>query len=141
MEKAAADALVRELKETKDLSDCLRRNREKFFHQTVAQGLTDLFLTRTISKAELARRSDVSLVYLHQVFGGRRTPSRDRLLGLCLGLHATLEETQHLLQLAVYAPLCPLHRRDAIFIYGIFHHMTLADVRETLTELGELPLY
>ena len=141
MERTAEKALLRELKETEDLAGCLQRNQARFRHQTVAEGLTNVYKTRSISKAELARRSDVSLVYLHQVFGGRRTPSRDRLLGLCLGLHATLEETQRLLQLAVYAPLCPLHRRDSIVIYGIFHRMTLTDLRETLMELGEAPLY
>lgn len=141
MERSTVDALLRELKETKDLAAFLERNHTSFLRKTVAQGLSELFLTRSISKAELARRADVSLVYLHQVFGGRRMPSRDRLLGLCLGLHATLEETQYLLQLAVYAPLCPLYRRDAIFIYGLFRQMTLDDIRETMTQFDEPPLY
>ena len=32
----------------------------------------------------------MSEVYLHQVFSGRRSPSRDRLLCLCLGLAVSL---------------------------------------------------
>ncbi len=141
MERTAEKALLRELKETEDLAGCLQRNQARFRHQTVAEGLTNVYKTRSISKAELARRSDVSLVYLHQVFAGRRMPSRDRLLGLCVGMRTTLDETQMLLQLAVYAPLCPCNRRDAILIYGIVHHHTLADLREELVKFGEAPFY
>lgn len=135
------NALIRELQETGDLAAWLRRNEPRFLHRTVAQGLTELIRAREISKAELSRRSDVSLVYLHQVFAGRRTPSRDRLLGLCLGLQANLPETQHLLQLAVYAPLCPCNRRDAVVIYGIFHRQTLTELRATMEQCGEAPIY
>ena len=141
MENPAAKALLRELKETEYLAGCLQRNEARFCHQTVAEGLTNLYKTRSISKAELARRSEVSLVYLHQVFAGRRMPSRDRLLGLCVGLRTTLDEAQLLLRLAVYAPLCPCNRRDAILIYGIFHQHTLADLREELVKFGEAPFY
>ena len=46
----------------------------------------------TKEKAALAKQAGMSEVYLHQVFAGRRNPSRDRLIGLCFGLSATLEE-------------------------------------------------
>ena len=53
-------------------------------------GLTRLYETKDLTKAELARRSGISEVYLHQVFAGRRNPSRDWLLCICVGLGITL---------------------------------------------------
>ena len=49
----------------------------------------------------------MSEVYLHQVFSGRRRPSRDRLVCICIGLKATLDEAQELLKQAGYAQLYP----------------------------------
>ena len=140
MEAFSADILLRELTETDDLTACLRRHSSRFQRETAGHALGVLYQTRTISKAELARRSGVSSVYLHQVFAGRRTPSRDRLLCLCIGLNATLQEAQNLLQLAVCAPLCALRRRDAVLIFALSHHLTLPQTEAALLHAGESPL-
>ena len=85
-----------------------------------------------LSKAELARQSGMSEVYLHQVFSGRRKPSRDRLLCICIGLEATLEETQTLLKQASFAQLYPRIRREAIICHSILHGTPLAEINDTL---------
>lgn len=140
MEAFSADILLGELMQTEDLTACLRRHSSRFQRETVGHALGVLYRTRTLSKAELARRSGVSAVYLHQVFAGRRTPSRNRLVSLCIGLGASLNETQHLLELAVCAPLCPLRRRDAVLIYAVSHRLTLSQTEETLRQADEAPL-
>ena len=80
-------------------------------------------------------------VYLHQVFSGRRNPSRDRLLCLCIGLEATLEETQCLLKQSAYAQLYPKSKRDAIITYGILHHMELHAINDKLFAENEKTLF
>ena len=71
-------------------------------------------------------------VYLHQVFSGRRTPSRNRLLCLCFGLGASVDEAQDLLRHARLAPLYSRDRRDAIVIFGLSHNMTLGEINDKL---------
>ena len=83
----------------------------------------------------------MSEVYLHQVFAGRRNPSRDRLLCLCVGLETTLEEAQRLLKQAGYAPLYPRLKRDAIISFGIVHHMELGEINDKLFAENEKTLY
>ena len=95
-------------------------------------GLTRLYETKDLTKAELARRSGISEVYLHQLFSGRRFPSRSRLLCLCFGLGATVDEAQSLLQQARHAPLYSRDRRDAIIIFALSHHMTLFEANDKL---------
>ena len=80
-------------------------------------------------------------MYLHQVFAGRRNPSRDRLIGLCFGLSATLEETQELLKQCGLAQLYPKVRRDAIIIYGLVNGVSLFDVNDKLFSEKEETLF
>ena len=94
--------------------------------------LNALYQKHRISKAALARLSGMSEVYLHQLFSGRRFPSRSRLLCVCFGLGASVEETQALLQQARYAPLYSRDRRDAIIIFGLSHGMDLFQVNDKL---------
>ena len=63
----------------------------------------------------------MSEIYLHQIFAGRRNPSRNRLLCLCYGLSASIDETQELLKLSGMAQLYPKRKRDAIIYYGLLH--------------------
>jgi len=118
--------------ESANIDAYLNSNRPYFSEQDVPELLTELYEKKSISKADLARNAGISVVYLHQVFSGRRKPSRDRLLCLCIGLEATLEETQRLLMQSVYAQLYPKIKRDAIISYGIVHHMSLEQINDKL---------
>ena len=71
--------LQSELMASSDLDAFLRENEGSFNQRSVPELLRRMFLKTDLSKAELARRSGVSTVYLHQVFAGRRNPSRDRV--------------------------------------------------------------
>lgn len=124
-----------------DLNRFLDENRENFNYTSVADSLNHMILKQRISKSALARQSGMSEVYLHQVFSGRRTPSRTRLLCMCFGLQATVEEAQVLLKQCGYAPLYPKNRRDAILLYGLSHKETLFQINDTLFDEGEETLY
>ena len=129
------------LMDAPDLNRFLDENRENFNNTSVADSLNQMILKQRISKSALARQSGMSEVYLHQVFSGRRTPSRTRLLCMCFGLQTTVEEAQVLLKQCGYAPLYPKNRRDAILLYGLSHQQTLFQINDTLFDEGEETLY
>lgn len=135
------DTLRQELMETPALDQFLSENQDCFSRNSACELLNQLFQKRKISKAVLAKLSGMSEVYLHQVFSGRRTPSRGRLLCLCFGLSATLEETQELLKQCGFAQLYPKDRRDAIILYGIMNGMDLFTVNDKLFMENEETLY
>lgn len=140
MEKSTGD-LQRGLMEEPDLNTYLKKNRPYFFDGQLTQLLTELYRRRHISKAALARNAGMSEVYLHQVFSGRREPSRDRLLCLCIAMGTTLEETQQLLLRTAYAQLYPRLRRDAVISHGLVHGKTLGEINEALMAAGERTLF
>ena len=96
MKNKNTDGLRQELMDSPDLTQFLSQNEELFANKSVAELLTHLFEKKHISKAALAKQAGMSEIYLHQIFAGRRTPSRNRLLCLCYGLEASIEETQEL---------------------------------------------
>ena len=133
--------LRQELMEAPSLDQFLSGNQDSFNRDSICELLNRLFQKRRISKATLAKQSGMSEVYLHQVFSGWRNPSRSRLLCLCFGLNASLEETQELLKQCGFAQLYPKDRRDAIILYGILNGMDLFGVNDKLFAENEETLY
>ena len=106
------------LPSSNNLDRFLSENNENFRDTPLQLTLQRLYTTTGLSKAALAKQSGISEVYLHQLFSGCRFPSRNRLLCLCFGLGASVDEAQDLLRHARLAPLYSRDRRDAIVIFG-----------------------
>lgn len=141
MRDKTTDDLRRELMGEAGIDAYIKENQSIFVDKTVIELLEELYQRKIVPKAALAKRAGMSEVYVHKVFSGRRTPSRDRLLCLCIGLEATLEETQRLLKQAIYAQLYPANKRDAIIIHGIAHGTDLAQINDKLFAEGEKTLF
>ena len=132
MNEKNTDTLQQELMSTNNLDRFLTENDASFRDVPLQEAIQRIFDEMGMSKAQLAKQSGISEVYLHQLFSGRRFPSRSRLLCLCFGLGATVDEAQSLLQQARHAPLYSRDRRDAIIIFALSHHMTLFEVNDKL---------
>lgn len=141
MKDKTTDDLSQALMAESNIDSYLRENQPFFAGQSIAELLAVYYERTDLSKAALARKAGMSEVYRHQVFAGRRNPSRDRLLCLCVGLETSLEEAQQLLKLASYAPLYPRLKRDAIISYGIVHHMALGEINDKLFTENEKTLF
>lgn len=139
--KKNTDDLGQQLMDTPDLDQFLSLHDGAFQSGTAAEYIKNLFHQKNITKSTLARRSAISEVYLHQVFSGRRTPSRNRILCLCFGLSATLEESQNLLKQCGYAQLYPKKRRDAIIIHGLLYQADLFEINDKLCTEKEESLF
>lgn len=137
MDRKTTDGLRSELMDTPDLEAFLAANKAQFATESAVSLLNGMLEKRGMSKASLAKRSGMSEIYLHQIFAGRRNPSRSRLLCLCFGLSASLEETQELLRLCGAAELYPRLRRDAVIIYGLLHGLDLFAVNDRLFSADE----
>ena len=140
MREKSTDDLRQELMEQADLDRYITENKSYFLETDLTEILSGLYERCSLSKAELARRAGMSEVYLHQVFSGRRKPSRDRLLCLCVGMEVRLEETQQLLKRVGYAPIYPRLKRDAIISHGLSHGTPLNEINDKLFAENEKTL-
>ena len=137
MRQKSTNDLNQELMAQPNLDKYITENETHFTDVDISAFLLELYERCRLSKAELARQAGMSEVYLHQVFSGRRKPSRDRLLCLCAGL----EDIQRLLKQAGYAPLYPKLKRDAIIIHGILSHTPLNEMNDKLFSENERTLF
>ena len=140
LEKNTSD-LQQELLSKPNLDRILSENAASFQQESATALLNRLYERTGLSKITLAKRSGMSEIYLRQIFGGQRTPSRDRLLSLCCAMDATLEETQEVLKRSSLARLYPKNRRDAIILHGIAHGTPLREINDILFQEGEKPLF
>ena len=141
MKKKNTDGLQQELMDSPDLTLFLSQNQEQFVNKSVSELLNHLFEEKNISKAALAKKAGMSEIYLHQIFAGRRNPSRNCLPCLCYGLEASVEETQELLKLCGMAQLYPKLKRDAIIYYGLLHKLSLFEINDKLFDENEETLF
>lgn len=132
--------LKHELMTEADIDLYIKKNERYFSERSITDLLAELYERQNISKAELARRAGMSEVYLHQLFSGRRNPSRDKLLCLCVGLGLTLDETQKVLKEAAYVQLYPRIKREAVICHGIIHHTPLSEINDNLFAENEKTL-
>lgn len=141
MNQKNTDDLRQELMHSPNLDEFLSDNRENFSNESVPEVLNRILQSKNISKSVLAKQSGISEVYLHQIFAGKRNPSRNRPLCLCYGLGASIDETQELLKLCGVAQLYSASRRDAIIIYGLAHGINLFEINDKLFAEDEETLF
>ena len=133
----STDELETELRRSPSLDSFLSEQEECFKDTEFTDLLIRALDKSGMSKAALARESYTSEVYLHQIFSGRRRPSRNRLLCLCIGLRISLEDCQELLRRNRNAMLYARYRRDAVIEYGIIHGMNLYEINDRLFQENE----
>ena len=85
-------------------------------------------------------RANLEKSYGHQLFTGKRNPSRDTVLQLAFGFEASVEEAQEMLKIARKSPLYPRAKRDTAVIYCLHNHISLVDTQIILYDLGLLVL-
>ncbi len=84
-------------------------------------------------------RAGLEKSYGHQLFSGKRNPSRDTVLLLSIAMNADYKQAQEMLRIAGKSQLYPRIKRDASIIYCLNNHKSLIDVQILLQEFG-LPL-
>ena len=89
--------------------------------------------------AHVIKGSGIERTFGHQLFNGKRKPSRDKVIQLAFGFEMDYDEAQTLLKMAGKSALYPRIERDAVIIHALKRKLPLGDVQATLSELS-LPL-
>jgi hypothetical protein len=101
--------------------------------------ITDLCVSKNVKPGRVINKSGIERTYGHQLFNGRRKPSRDKVLQLAFGFEMNYGEAQELLKAARKSALYPRVKRDAVIIYALNRGLGVYDVQATLRDLN-LPL-
>ncbi len=129
--------LLRDIKSYREFDAYLKHDEAHLRKTMFTEKLKALLDQDSRTRIEIAQEACISEIYLYQITTGKRVPTRDRLLCLCLALHPKLDDVQELLRSCGYAPLYPRDRRDAQIIHSILHGGTLYQTEDSLIKLGE----
>ena len=130
-------ALFSLLEQSHSLETFLNEHESDLPSPSIAEFLEYLLKRYQLSKQAVIRAANLERSNGYQIFNGYRTPRRNALLRIALGMHLSLEETQYLLKIALRGELYPRTRRDAAIIYCIQHQFSLLDTEIMLEQLGE----
>lgn len=130
------EKLLELLKKSGSIDSYLQENKDFLIDCNIKEYLNMLIQEKHLTIAQLSRDADVSDRYCYQFLSpsNPRTPSREILLRLCIGMQLNLDEAQTALKIARLAPLYPKDERDSIIIFGINNSFSLMKINNALYE-------
>ena len=132
--------LENELNEADDVKKFLDNNAENFRQFTLAEYLKHLLDEKHLTKAQVIRDSQLDEGYAQHIFGGRKNPSREKILSLALAMKLSPKETDYLLYYAGHNKLYTRNERDAVIAFALENHKTVLQANELLEDLNLEPL-
>lgn len=137
MQKKPTDELMKQLTQNADLEKYIKENEESFVNAPLSDILNRIVKEKKIVKSKALKRAEINEIYGYQIFSGKRIPSRDKLIALCIGMELDLEETQSVLKCSGFAQLYPKSKRDSIIISGIEKGQSVFEINGLLYEYKE----
>lgn len=138
MKKTTQELL--ELLKNGRLQDYLKNNSDEMVDEPLCCYLNACLEEKNLTKASVIEKSGIFNIYAYQIFAGKRIPSRDKLIALCMGMELTIEETQTMLQYAGYATLYPRNKRDSVILSALQSKLSVIRCNLLLDEMGCSPL-
>ena len=123
---------MNELNQTPHIDQYLKNNEEYIIDLTLSNYLCDRLEKKSLSKADVIKKADINEIYGYQILSGKRTPSRNKLIHLCIGAEFSLDDTNETLNVAGFSPLFPKIKRDSIIIFGIQNNYPIWQINESL---------
>ena len=138
MKKKDTNELMDELIQSDNTDEYCSKNAQFMVNDKISIYLNNILENKGLVKSKIIKKTELSEVQCYQIFDGRRKPSRDSLLSICIAMDLSLDETQQILKAGGFAPLYPKNKRDVIIIKGIQNNLSVAQINEHLYDL-DLP--
>ena len=115
---------------------------KKYINSSKSKGnsleLSDYILkickSKGLKKSDIIRNADIYRTYGYEILNGKKLPSRDKLLKICIGNLFNLEQTNRTLTIAQLGILYAKDPRDSIIIYALNNQLNLIDTNIILNE-------
>ena len=139
-DKTGTKELLEALKISKDIRVFREENLSSFVDISLKDYLEDLIASRNLKRSDIIKASGLTEAYAYQIFAGLKSPSRDKMISLVLGMNLNLEECQKLLRLSGVNELYVKNRRDLVIIFAIVNGLSIPELNDLLFEFNEFTL-
>ena len=137
--RTSTDELLQLLVKERDLEKFLQRNESSYMNTGFPEYLSAWCRARGEVPEHLIRRANLEKAFGHQLFSGKRKPSRDTVIQLAFAMQASVAQAQEMLKVARKSVLYPRIKRDTVIIYCLHNRVSLLDTEIILENLG-LPI-
>lgn len=136
MKQKDTEKLLELLKKSGSIDAYLQENKDFLLDCDIKEYLNLLIKEKKLTIQQIAKDSELSDRYCYQFLSpsNPRTPSREVLLSICIGMKLNLDEIQTALKIAQLAPLYPKDERDSIIIFGIEKSQSVVEINNVLYE-------
>lgn len=132
MIKKSTNELMDALNSSRSIEHYIQSEKEHLIEAPLCDYLNQLAEEKGLKKSQIIRDAELNEIYGYQLFSGKRTPSRDKLISLAFGMHLSLQETQQLLKYANFSPLYPKNERDSILIWCLNNKYSIYQTNDSL---------
>lgn len=133
--KKNTQELLEILNSTDKIETYLSEFPEVIPEKPLSEALEKLLSEKNLTKSQCIQDSGLQRNYGYQIFSGERTPSRDKLLALCLAMHLTLNEVHTLFCATGFPDLYPKNQRDSVLIFSFNKSLSPLETNELLFDL------
>ncbi len=100
----------------------------------LSEYILEISAQKGLKKNEIIRNSDIYRTYGYEILSGKKLPSRDKLLQICIGNKFSLEETNRCLTIGKLGILYAKDPRDSILIFALNNNLDLITTNILLDE-------
>jgi len=111
--------LQAELRHATNPEQFIKDNQSELKIKGVAEYLNELLVKYNLDVSAVAKRGGFAGNYAYQIFNGKKSAGRDKLIQIAIGFPLSIEETQELLRLGGYRELYVRNNRDAFILFAI----------------------
>lgn len=137
--QVSTDELLKLLFKERSLEQFLLRNESAYLNADFSDYLSNWCKSHQEIPEQLIRRANLEKSFGHQLFSGKRKPSRDTVIQLAFAMRASVAQAQEMLKVARKSVLYPRIKRDTVIIYCLHNRISLLDTEIILENLG-LPI-
>jgi hypothetical protein len=124
---------------TSNIKEFMEENADEMRLPSFSEYITGLCADKGKVPERVIKRANIERSFGHQIFKGRKKPSRDTVLQLAFGFEADVDEAQALLKYAGMSALYPQVKRDAAIVYCLHNRLTIVEAQNILHDM-KLPL-
>jgi hypothetical protein len=128
--------LINELTKATDYKEYTQKNAGALGMPKLRDYLKKLCDELEMIPEQVIKKAGIERTYGHQLFNGRRKPSRDKVIQLAIGFGLGFEGCQDLLKIAHKNALYPKAERDSAIIFCLSHEKDIFETQSLLEGLG-----
>ena len=125
---------LKNIKSQHELKEYLELSKSKGDPFKLSEYILELCTARGLKKNEIIRNADIYRTYGYEILNGKKLPSRDKLLQICIGNEFSLDEANRCLTIGKLGILYAKDPRDSIIIYALNNNLNLIATNIILDE-------